>query len=206
MEYWNSLLTEKSWNVLKKLAASRLDFVLIGGWAAYLWTKLQKSEDVDIVLESISDLETLKSGENLTKNESLRKYEIHYDEIDVDVYVPYYSKLAIPPEEISKYSAMREGLKLATPEALCILKQGAEEMRSHSVKGVKDRIDIMTLLCNTDFDYREYAKLAEKYGHAGYPSKLRRIVTSFREGKYLGYNPRELRLKKEDIANKLRVI
>jgi len=201
MEYFNSLLTEKSWIILQELATKPLKFTVIGGWAAYLWTKQQKSKDVDIVLDSVHDLEALKI-ENPRKNESLRKYEIRYGEIDVDVYVPYYSLLSIPPKDVATHTTLREGFKVATPEALCILKQGAEEKRTHTIKGVKDRVDIMSLLINTDFDYREYRVLAEKYGRREYPPRLKKIIQSFREGQYLGYNPRQLKLKKKEILEK----
>jgi len=138
MEFWNSLLTEKSWNILLELSKEPFDFILIGGWAAYLWTNLHKSKDVDIVLEDIQALDYLKKKYNLKKNDNLKKYEIQFEEIDVDIYVPFYSKLAIPAEEIKKYATRIKGLKVVKPEALLILKQGAELERKESVKGNKD--------------------------------------------------------------------
>lgn len=204
MEYWNSLLTEKSWTLLQELVKKPIQFTLIGGWAAYMWTKIQKSKDLDIVLDNVEGIEWLKHEENLNKNESLRKYEVRYGEIDVDVYTPYYSRLAIPPEDVSLHSTTIEGFKVASPEALCILKQGAEMNRSQTVKGLKDRIDIMSLLCNTDFSYDNYKNLTKKYDHADYTKRLHQIATSFREGEYIGYNPRQLKLKKKEILVKLR--
>ena len=44
MEFWNSLLTQKSWELLQKLSKEKFRFILIGGWAAYLWTKQHKSD------------------------------------------------------------------------------------------------------------------------------------------------------------------
>lgn len=204
MEYWNSLITEKSWRTLQELAESRLNFTLIGGWAAYLWTKTQKSKDVDIVLDTVNELEALKKRENLGKNESLRKYGIKHGEIDIDVYVPYYSKLAIPPEKIPEHSTKLEGFKVATPEALCILKQGAEEQRENTPKGLKDRIDIISLLLNTPFDYKKHKQLAEKYEHKNYPQRLQKTVTSFTEGRYINQNPHQLKQNKKKILEKLK--
>ena len=40
-EFWNSLLTEKSWNLLIEIK-KKYDFILIGGWAVYLLTRQQK--------------------------------------------------------------------------------------------------------------------------------------------------------------------
>src|SRR3989344_4490106 len=96
-EYWNSLLTEKSWQILQDLRRE-YNFILIGGWAVYLFTKQQKSKDIDIVV-GINELEKLKGG-GLGKNDNLKKYEIKKEEIDVDIYVEHYSKLAIPVEDI----------------------------------------------------------------------------------------------------------
>ena len=49
MQFWNEVLTEKSWNVLKDLNRERFDFILIGGWAVYLWARSHKSKDIDII-------------------------------------------------------------------------------------------------------------------------------------------------------------
>ena len=118
MEFWNSQLTEKSWEALQDLK-KKYDFILIGGWAIYLWTKQQKSKDIDIVV-SISELQKLKQ-ENLSKNDSLRKYEIKIGEIDVDIYVSHFSKLIIPPEHIGNYISKIEGFSVISKEALLIL-------------------------------------------------------------------------------------
>src|SRR3989344_8031754 len=118
MEYWNSQLTEKSWKLLQELV-KKYNFILIGGWAVYLLTKQQKSKDIDIVVD-IAELQKLKQ-ENLIKNDRLKKYEIKLEEIDVDIYLSYFSKLTIPAEEIKNYSIKIEGLNVASPEALLIL-------------------------------------------------------------------------------------
>ena len=89
--FWNSLLTEKSWKILQEFR-EKYDFILIGGWAVYLWAKRQKSKDIDIVV-SIDELQKLKK-ENLVKNDRLKKYEIKTGEIDIDIYASYFSELA----------------------------------------------------------------------------------------------------------------
>ena len=43
MDYWHNLIVEKSWNVLQQLKG-KFDFILIGGWASYFWTKASKSK------------------------------------------------------------------------------------------------------------------------------------------------------------------
>jgi hypothetical protein len=203
MEFWNSILTEKSWNILLELSKEPFGFILIGGWAAYLWTNLHKSKDVDIVLEDFKALNYLKKKYDLKKNENLKKYEIQFEEIDVDIYVPFYSKLAIPAEEIKKYATRIKGIKVVKPEALLILKQGAELERKESVKGDKDRIDIMTLLIYSEINFEEYKALLKKYELEHFLPRLKTIVKTFKDIQYLNLNPRQFKLKKEQILTKI---
>jgi hypothetical protein len=58
-DFWNSLLTEKSWEILQELRKKH-NFVLIGGWAVYLMTKQHKSKDIDMVI-SIKELEQVNA-------------------------------------------------------------------------------------------------------------------------------------------------
>src|SRR3989338_3965005 len=109
MEYWHDLITERSWKILQEIKG-KFDFVLIGGWATYLWARSLKSKDIDIVID-FSVLEKLKKEYSLSKNDNLRKYEINMGEIDIDIYVPYYSQLAVPAEDIKKESAVIEGFR-----------------------------------------------------------------------------------------------
>jgi len=53
-EFWHNLITEKSFHLLQEFKKD-FDFVLIGGWAVYLYTDSLKSKDIDIIV----DLETL---------------------------------------------------------------------------------------------------------------------------------------------------
>jgi len=203
MEFWSSLLTEKSWNLLKELSKKDFKFIVIGGWAAYLWTKLHKSKDIDIIVPDFKDLEYLKKNYDLRKNDSLRKYEIKFEEIDVDIYVPYYSKLALPVEEIKENSSIIENMQVASPEALLILKQGAELDRKDSVKGSKDRIDIMALLIFSEMDFDKYNSLLEKHNLKHYFDRLFGIINNFDDIKYLNLNPREFKLKKRELLRKM---
>lgn len=205
-EFWNSLLTEKSWNILTNISKENFKFIVIGGWAAYLWTKAHKSKDIDIALTDIKDLDYLKQKYNLKKNERLKKYEISFDEIDVDIYVPYFSELPISIEDLKEYSVKVEGLNVVKPEILLILKQGAESGRKNSVKGEKDRIDIMTLLFSADVDLKLYDDLLKKYKLENYFSELKKIIISFKDYNYLDLNPREFKLRKNKILKKFKEI
>jgi len=200
VEFWNSLLTEKSWNILQDLK-KKFDFVLIGGWANYLWTKTHKSKDIDIIID-LKTLYILKENYRLIKNDRLKKYEIKIDDIDIDIYVPHYSKLSLPVEFIQKNVTVVEGFKVIIPEVLLILKQGAELNRGYSIKGQKDRIDIMTLLFYSDIDFKKYKEILKIY-HLDYLNELKRIIKIFKDLKHLNANVKDFKKKKEEILKKL---
>lgn len=200
MEYWNSLLTEKSWEILKELR-KEYNFILIGGWAVYLWTKAQKSKDIDIVV-NINELQKLKN-KNLSKNDNLKKYEIK-GEIDIDIYVEYYSKLPIPVEKIKDYSSQIEGFNVINKEALLILKQGAEIERHNSIKGEKDRLDIISLVFFSDINFRIYKSLLQNHSLNHLLENLIQLITNFKDYQFLSLSPREFKLKKQKIIAELK--
>ncbi|MEK6864474.1 MAG: hypothetical protein AABX27_04225 [Nanoarchaeota archaeon] len=203
-EFWNSAITEKSFNILFGLKKLPFEFVVIGGWAAYLWTKAHKSKDIDILLKNFEDMKYLRENYSLKKNDNLKKYEIKTEEIDIDIYVPFYSRLALPVEECIRHTAKIEGIEVVSPEVLLILKQGAEIDRKDSVKGAKDRIDVMSLLVYSPIDFRKYAALLKSSKLESYFQRLKEIINSFKEIEYLGLNPRQFKLKKQDILEHLK--
>ncbi len=203
MEFWNSLLTEKSWKILQELN-KKYRFIVIGGWAIYLWAKQQKSKDVDIVVE-INELQKLKQ-ENLIKNDRLKKYEIKLEEIDVDIYVEHFSELAIPVSDLKKYSSKVEGFSVVLPEALLILKQKAEIYREYSVKGEKDRIDIMSILLFTKFDFKRYQDVLTRHKLEHYLDRLIKLIREFSDYGRFGLTPREFKLRKKRIVEELKKV
>lgn len=202
MEYWHEMLTEKSWKVLQGIR-EKFSFILIGGWATYLWTRSHKSKDIDIIID-FSTLEKLKTEYELRKNDSLKKYEIMIEEIDIDIYVPYYSKLTLPIEDIKKEVTTIESFKVVKPEVLLILKQGSHLERNHSEKGAKDTLDIMSLLLNTDLDFSKYRRLLAKHNLENYYNKLTSLIKSFDRFDIFGLNPRQYKLKKNKLLEKLK--
>lgn len=198
MDFWNDNLTRASWEKLQELT-KEIDFVLIGGWAIYLWTKQHKSKDIDIVVD-YENLQKLKQKYHLEKNERLRKYEIKFEEFDIDIYLPHYSRLSAPVESILKKTKRIEGIVTVEPEVLLILKQGAELQRRNSVKGIKDSIDTLTLLIYAPIDRKNYERQLKEYGLENYSKELKNIVKNFKteDLKYLGLNFQEFnRWKKE---------
>src|SRR3989338_1678231 len=187
MDYWHNILTEKSWEILQKIK-SDFNFTLIGGWAVYLWAKTHKSKDIDIIID-FETLSKLKEKYGLRKNEHLKKYEIKQEEIDIDIYVPYYSKLIIPLEEIETEKI--EAFTVAKLEYLLVLKQGAEMERKESEKGEKDRVDILSILFNCSINYRLYQRILKKHNLEHLLERLVKIVKGFDNYKYLNLTPRE---------------
>ena len=202
MEFWNDIATENSWKVLIRMR-KEFDFILIGGWACYLLTRAIKSRDIDIIVD-FETLEKLRRKYSLKKTGFLRKYEMVMDETSVDVYVTFYSRFPLPPEELQK-TIGAEGFRLPRPEVLLILKQSAELERKDSAKGQKDRVDIMNLLLNSGIDMASYDGLLKKYGLGNYMERLKRIVRESRkEFSYLGIaDMRKIRLIRERLLNQL---
>jgi hypothetical protein len=201
MEFWHDVLIEKSWAVLLELR-KRYEFILLGGWAVYLYTKALKSKDIDIIVD-YNTLGLMGRELPLKKNERLRKYELLINDVEVDVYVPYFSNLGIPVEDVAANIRVLEGFKVPTPEVLLILKQAAEVERAGSVKGLKDRIDILALLIYSEIDFNTYLSLVNKYSLYSYRERLKNLVeTADREFKELGItNPRQIRLLRKKISS-----
>ena len=204
MEFWNDIAIEKSWKVLIGLR-KEMDFILIGGWACYLLTHTIKSKDIDIIVD-FEGLEKLRKKHPLKKTPFLKKYEALIEGISIEIYVPFYSDFAIPPEEIQKFSIQVEGFRIPEPETLLILKQQAELARKDSVKGQKDRVDIINLLMNSEIDLKKYLQLLQKFKLVSYKQRLKEILLSAsREFQYLGIqNPREIKLRKKRLLEGLK--
>lgn len=203
MEFWNSLLTQRSWDLMQKLKDSKFRFIVIGGWATYLLTKQNKSKDIDIIITDFKDLEEISKNYDLKKNDNLKKYEIKIEEIDIDIYIPYYSKITLPIDFISRHTVKIESFEVASPEVLLILKQGAELDRKDRIKGQKDRIDIMTLVCYSDINLKSYLDILEQYDLIGYYKRLKEIIKSFKEIKYLNINLRNYSKIKKRLVEEL---
>lgn len=201
MEFWNSELTEESWNKLVELR-EEADFVLIGGWAVYLYSKLHKSKDIDIIID-YDVLGELKARYAIEKNDRLSKYEIKLEKFDIDVYLPGYSRLTIPAEDIlSDYKRELDGFVVPTPEALLTLKLGALIERRDSIKGSKDQIDALGMLFYSGIDLNRLDKILKRYGLGDYFRVLQNLLRTFDKDmlKYLNLNEKSYsKLKREGL-------
>jgi len=201
MQFWPDLLTKASWEKLIELS-KEIDFILIGGWAAYLHTGLHKSKDIDIIVD-YDVLKKLEQKYDLIKNNRLKKYEIKFEKFDIDIYAPYFSDLTIPIEDLMRQTLVIKAIKTLKPEPLLILKQGAEIDRRNSIKGEKDAIDILTLILRTTIEWKEYKKLIKKYKKERFIDELMYVINNFSDKNiyYLGINFKEFKdWKKKIIA------
>lgn len=161
MEFYHDLITQKSWQLLQRLK-KKYQFILIGGWAVFLYTRALKSKDIDLILE-YSQLEKLKEEFPVTKNERLKKYEARNDGLEIDIYLPFYSNPGLPAEEVSRFTHSLEGFIVPQAEILALLKARALKERKNSVKGRKDLLDLVGLFRLDGFDFEKLNKLAKKY-------------------------------------------
>lgn len=143
MEYYHNIITKQSWEELKRLR-QQAKFVLIGGWATYLYTKALKSKDIDIIIE-FDQLGRLSGPYQLIKNDRLKKYEARRDTIHIDIYLPHYSLLGIPVEDLITRTQSQGGFTVLEPIYLTALKIYVLQQRGHSAKGKKDFIDVVSL-------------------------------------------------------------
>lgn len=196
MEYYHNLITEESFKLLKAWQR-QYDFVVIGGWAVWLWTKALKSKDIDLVI-SFETLAKLRDQFEVVKNDRLKKYEIKANGIDIDLYLPHYSNPGIAAWSIDPYVVAREGFNTPTPELLIILKQHAYQQRKNSLKGEKDKIDIIALLSIPEFNFIRYLKMANQYR----PESIKELQSLLKETIQLP----ELNLNRQKFAKLKRLI
>ncbi|MDE1854305.1 MAG: hypothetical protein KGI38_11250 [Thaumarchaeota archaeon] len=196
-------VTERSWRLLQKLG-SELSFVVIGGWGVYFYTRRLKSKDIEVAVD-LGLLDKLKARYEVRKNSRLKKYEFTVDGVDVHTYVPFFSDLGIPVEELLRETREIEGFRVPKPELLLATKQAAEIGRRGSDKGLKDRIDVLSLLLLGDLDLVDYARLLASHGLEAYLRELRSIVVRAKyEMTELGFDdPGKVKRLKRELISKI---
>ncbi len=202
---WRDEVVERSWRVLGELK-SFADFVLIGGWGVYLWTRKLKSRDIDVYIDQ-EDFYRLQSeltlkGYALKRNVRLMKFEALISGVEIDIYTPFMSKLAVPCLDVfnRKLFSLIEGFKVAIPEVLLLLKAHAAQDRWHAEKGLKDRVDIISLLKFADVKRDVLGQMLREYDAQNTlrDTIKRAILESRIEYKFLGlmYEKDGVQLKK----------
>jgi len=201
MQFYHDFITQKSFEYLQKLK-NKFQFILIGGWAVFLYTKSLKSKDIDIIVD-YENLAKMKEAGEIRKNNRLKKYEVSEGNFDIDIYVPYYSELGMPIEEIQKNSKNKEGFTAPEPEILLLLKLYAWHNRRGSAKGQKDELDIFSLALLSEFDWRKYAGFVEKYDFSELNKEFKNLLKATRRIKDLNINEQKMAKSKKRILGKI---
>ena len=201
-EIWPEHITNKSWRVLNELAA-RVNPVLIGGWAVYLWTGAMKSADVDLF---VTDGNLWKIDARVKKHPKLKKYHALIDDVDVDIYTPSVCGLVVSAGEVfeKRWYALVKEFDVLLPEPLLVLKCEAARARWAGRKGFKDRCDVLSLLKFERLDLKTLGELLLRYKELDIAGALREIVQkSVEEYRVLGLDPWRGRRSARDVLKKI---
>lgn len=200
MAYYHDLITQKSWKELKVLK-NKADFVLLGGWAVYLYTKQLKSKDIDIIV-NFDQLSVLEKNYQLFKNERLHKYEAVNGEVQIDVYLPHFSQLGIPAEDLVDRHNIKDGFKVLDVNYLFALKIYTLAQRGHSAKGRKDFLDLLSLVIFGGCAFTKIIGIAERYNLKEQIFVFKNFLDNYIEVSELDLNAYKYsKLKKAIIAN-----
>lgn len=189
-QFYHHIIIEKSWQFLQEFKKNH-NFILIGGWAVFLYSRSLKSKDIDIIID-YNDLEKLKAEFDIFKNERLKKYEIKQGEFDIDVYLPHYSDLGVDIEKIKEKTVSREGFLIPEMEILLMLKLYAWANRRGSAKGQKDELDIFSLLFLSEFNWQRYFDYTRIFHFENYNNFLIELIKKTKEIKELGVNQQKM--------------
>jgi len=198
MEYYHNLITQRSWIELQNLK-KMIDFVLIGGWAVYLYTGALKSKDIDIIVE-FDKLPILGKHYQLNKNSRLNKYEAIKEDVQIDIYLPHYSNLGIPAEQLAKQTSYLEGFKVLESNYLMVLKLYTLKQRGRSVKGKKDFVDILSLMLSKSINLEKVSKIVEMYSLQASFNCFREFLAEYYEVPELGLNKHQFSKMKKEIV------
>ncbi|HAT74732.1 MAG TPA: hypothetical protein DCS28_01665 [Candidatus Moranbacteria bacterium] len=202
MQFYNDIITQKSFVYLQTLK-KKYDFVLIGGWAVFLYSKSLKSKDIDIIIDYKVLAEMKKDGE-VFKNERLSKYEINTGNFDIDIYVSHYSQLGIEIEEIKKIAIQKEGFIVPALEILFLMKLFAWHNRRGSSKGQKDELDIFSLAFLPEFDWKKYLEFVERFNFVEYGKEFAQLLKNTRSIKELDINEQRMAKIRKKILEELK--
>lgn len=198
-QFYQDIITEKSFQFLLELK-KQYKFILIGGWAVFLYTHSLKSKDIDIIVD-YDILGKLKENFVIYKNERLMKYEIKTDDFDVDIYLPHYSDLGVACDKIKETAVMREGFILPQLEILLMLKVYAWIHRRGSIKGQKDELDIFSLAFLPEFDWGNYLKLIKELNFEEEHKNFIILLKSVKNIEELNINNQQMSRFRKKILN-----
>lgn len=201
-EFYHNIITAKSFELLQSVK-KQYNFVLIGGWAVFLYSHALKSKDIDIIID-YPELAKLKEHYQVAKNDRLKKYEIQQGETDIDIYLPHYSALGIDIEKITQNAILREGFLVPELEILFMMKLFAWENRRGSVKGQKDELDIFSLAMLSEFDWLKYSRYVSTYKFGEQHNEFIALLKTARDIDELNINEQQMAKFRKKILKDLK--
>lgn len=201
VQFYNDIITQKSFVYLQGMK-KKYKFILIGGWAVFLYSKSLKSKDIDIIID-YDVLAKMKETDEVLKNERLHKYEINTGNFDIDIYVPHYSEIGIDPEEIKKFTIDKEGFSVPVLEILLLMKLFAWHNRRGSSKGQKDELDIFSLVFLPEFNWKKYLEFVEKFNFSEYNKEFIKLLKNTHNIKELNINEQKMAKVRKAMLNQI---
>lgn len=201
MEYYHNIITQKSWQELIALR-KEVDFVLIGGWAIYLYTKQLKSKDIDIMID-YDQLPVLEKKYVLTKNERLKKYQAQKEEIEIDLYLPHFSTIGLPVETLIQQAKNQKGFQVLEEHYLFVLKVFVLSQRANTPKGRKDLLDVVGLAVARDLDWQKIKTIIKEFDLDEALNNFLALLKQETEMPELNLNQYKLSRLKKEITNGL---
>ncbi|HNR81190.1 MAG TPA: hypothetical protein PK429_02120 [Candidatus Pacearchaeota archaeon] len=201
MQFYHEIITQKSFVFLQGLK-KEYEFVLIGGWAVFLYSHGLKSKDIDIIV-GYSELAKMKEKYEVLKNERLAKYEIKTGEFDIDIYLSHYSDLGVDIVGIEESAVIKDGFLVPKLELLFLLKLFAWDNRRGTAKGRKDELDVFCLARLPEFDWKYYSQMVKKYSFEERHRLFIKLLKTTKEIKELAINQQKMAKLKKDILGKL---
>ena len=160
-QFWNSEATEDSFRQLG-LLQKEVDFVLIGGWAVYLYVEAQKNQDIDIVIDTNQLNYFRKFGISDYENSRIKHSEI--GRTVVDLFIEEYMDKDMPfPTKVILNNYVRIGnIKVVEKNLLLLLKLW-RYFSADEIKHRKDVVDVVSLLFYGGIDLKKVKKYATMY-------------------------------------------
>ena len=131
--------------------------VFIGGIGVYLHAvnradvkELAEATKVADLYISVASFSDMRDIEELTANNRLSKHEFKKAGFSFGVYTERHSRLPVPYANVSAMAHVYDGVKVASPEHLLVLKLDAAVDRRDSEHGRKDIKDIIRILMVAD--------------------------------------------------------
>jgi hypothetical protein len=135
-------------------------FVVIGGWAIHAHNPRELTLDGDAMVSLETD-GTLRDMFEVTPNPRMKKKQfVGKDGFDFDIYVEQQHGLRVPYSRLSALAEKKDGLTVACPEHLLVLKLDAARDRKGSGKGEKDKQDVLSLLALGTPSFKHAGELA----------------------------------------------